>query len=58
MLALLRSLQDYTMNKRGDVGLYIRENAIVGLQQILVQFAQHNETIDADLLQNIVGSLL
>jgi hypothetical protein len=28
---LIRSLQDYTMNKRGDVGLYIRENAIVAI---------------------------
>lgn len=29
---LVRNLQDYTMNKRGDVGLYIRENSIIALQ--------------------------
>lgn len=28
---LVRNLQDYTMNKRGDVGLYIRENSIIAL---------------------------
>lgn len=40
---LLYGMLDYTINKRGDVGLFIRENSIIALQSILSSYSTYLE---------------
>lgn len=42
---------DYTVNKKGDVGLFIRENSIIAIQSILVSYVGY---IERNHINNII----
>lgn len=59
--SLLYGMLDYTINKRGDVGLFIRENSIISLQSILVSYVNYLEAqgkasiVTEQLIVKIIG---
>ncbi|KAM3128124.1 hypothetical protein pb186bvf_019770 [Paramecium bursaria] len=61
---LLYGMLDYTINKRGDVGLFIRENSIISLQAILVSYVNYLKQtnnqciITKEKINQIIGQLL
>ncbi|CAK65708.1 unnamed protein product (macronuclear) [Paramecium tetraurelia] len=62
---ILYAMLDYTVNKKGDVGLFIRENSIIAIQSILVCYVGYiernhigNIIINEQCIIKIIGQLL
>ncbi|XP_071539059.1 tubulin-specific chaperone D isoform X2 [Panulirus ornatus] len=53
--ALLRGLDDYTMDRRGDIGAWVREAAILSLQTLTVAVVAEDATL---LTEEIIGEMM
>ncbi|KAK8745723.1 hypothetical protein OTU49_000345 [Cherax quadricarinatus] len=53
--ALLKSLDDYTMDRRGDIGAWVREAAISALQALTLAVVMENDSL---LTEEIVGDMM
>ncbi|CAD8196419.1 unnamed protein product [Paramecium octaurelia] len=56
---ILYAMLDYTVNKKGDVGLFIRENSIIAIQSIITKKSnQQYYIINEQYIIKIIGQLL
>ena len=55
----LTALQDYTTDSRGDVGTWVREAALAGLETLTLAAAQlHSGLLDRKLVTHVIGGML